>query len=80
MVNGLWLIDLSCDVLMSFKDSILALECVVNRSSSDYNSYFNDDEFSCYNNSRVQTKLFPNYGVFNNGRTYLITVSGKGAE
>ena len=80
LVNGLWLIDLSCDVLMSFKDSILALECVVNRASSDYNSYFNDSEFSCYNNSRVQTKLFPNYGVFNNGRTYLITVSGKGAE
>ena len=80
LANGLWLLDLSCDVLMSFKDSILDLECVVSRSSSSYNSYFNDDEFSCYNNDRVQTKIFPNSGVFNSGRSYLITVSGKGAE
>lgn len=76
--NNIVRINLKCDVLMSHKDEILRLSCVIGRSSSNYNAYFSDSEFSCYNNPRIQTKVFPNYNVFNQGRSYLITVSGRG--
>ena len=74
--NSIFELQLKCDVLMSHKDEILNLSCVINRSTSNYNSYFVDNELSCYNNPRIQTKVFPNKDVFNLGRSYLLTVSG----
>ena len=74
--NSIFELHLKCDVLMSHKDEILNLSCVINRSTSNYNSYFVDNELSCYNNPRIQTKVFPNKDIFNMGRSYLLTVSG----
>ena len=41
--TGFYLVRLSCDVLMSFKDSILSLRASVARNEFDYNPLINDD-------------------------------------
>ena len=40
--NDLWRIDLKCDVLMSFKDEITNIKCLVARNENNYNSLLSD--------------------------------------
>ena len=52
-------ISMSVDVLMSFKDSIRELVCVIKRQENKYNLYLNDNDISSYTYPQVQTKTFP---------------------
>lgn len=40
--NDLWRLDLKCDVLMSFKDEIKNIKCLVARNENNYNPLLND--------------------------------------
>ena len=73
--NGLVKLTLVCDVLMSFKSSLLNLKVVAERSESNYSSYLVDSAKSSYNFPMVLTRQFPNgFG----GLNYYLTVAGGG--
>lgn len=65
---------LSIDVLMTFKNDIKNLDCVIARNSNKYNSYFHDMELPAFSYKGVQTKLFSNPNVFDVNNYILITV------
>lgn len=44
VVNGIWDISFSVDVLMSYKQQILALPVIVRRQESNFNSYLSDGQ------------------------------------
>lgn len=66
--------ELTIDVLMTYKDDIKNLECVIGRNSNNYNSYFHDDNLTQFSYKAVQTKLFSNSDAFNHNNYVLITV------
>ncbi len=73
--NGFVKLTLVCDVLMSFKSSLLNLSVVAERSESNYSSYLVDSVKSSYNFPMVLTRKFPNgFG----GLNYYLTVAGGG--
>lgn len=41
--TNLWRLDMSCDVLMTYKDTILNYECYVSRNENDYNPDIEDN-------------------------------------
>lgn len=53
-------INCSIDVLMSFRSDILQLTTIINRSSSSYNLYLDDDKFKLLNYETIRTLKFPN--------------------
>lgn len=77
-IGGLFEIQCKCDVLMSFKDDIMRLECVFARQENLFNTYLNDSEFLCYNTPLIQQKAFP-YGFSEGFSGVLTVVGGSGA-
>ena len=73
--TGLWRIDCTVDVLMSFRNQILALNVIVDRASSDSDTYMSGDVW----NTTVKTKTdiinFPS-GLLDSGEYILITSGG----
>lgn len=57
----LWRINMRCDVLMSFKDEILATECFVARNENTYDPMVRDDLVSFYYDKDV-TEYIPDSG------------------
>lgn len=55
---GLWELHMHVDVLMSYKVQILAQKAIVARQQEKYNLYLDDGSFMCYQNPKIQTKLF----------------------
>lgn len=53
---GFYTIKLHCDVLMSFKNSFLNEEVVVDRSESNYNLYLPDEQIKLYGYQYYQIK------------------------
>lgn len=55
------LLQFSChvDVLMSFKDEILANKAIISRQENIWNLYLDDGSFKTYNNPLIITKAFP---------------------
>ena len=51
--------SLTSDLLMTFKDDILDLECIIARQESEYNTYLNDNRLPVLNRHDVTTLLFP---------------------
>ena len=70
--NGYWVFTCRCDVLMSFKDAILALSGTVTRSETLWNAYLNDPEYKALAYRKCVTKAFPN--EINDDNFILITV------
>lgn len=56
--SQLWNIHMHVDVLMSFKDEIAAQTAIVARQEATYNLMLDDGIFMCYQNPKIQTKLF----------------------
>lgn len=56
--HQLWELHMHVDVLMSFKEQIKAQEAVVARQENTYNLMLDDGFFMCYQNPKLQTKLF----------------------
>ena len=67
-------LKLHIDVLMTYKDKFLGLNCIVKRNENNYNAYFHDNELSQYSYKPVQTKLFSNNDVFLDNSLILTTV------
>lgn len=58
--TGMWVLYTRCDVLMSFKSDILALDGTLTRSEVRYNGYLNDSEYKAMAYRKIVTKQFPN--------------------
>ena len=74
--TGMWQINLKSDVLMSFKDSILSSEVLINKTEiTGKNSYLNGSNW--VNNCKTKTDIitFPN-GLLDDGKYILITAGG----
>lgn len=54
----LWEVHAHVDVLMSFQDEIKAQNAIVARQEATYNLMLDDGVFMCYQNPKIQTKLF----------------------
>lgn len=77
--NGLWRIDLRCDVLMSFKDEIKNIKCLVARNENSYNPLLNDNKVIIQKNVNYEvvvsseSPLFESTSVaVNNPFSYII--------
>lgn len=70
-------IHASVDVLESFKSSILALSCVIEKQEKDVlaNKYYNDGSFISQEKEFIYTKEFPD-GFLDDGEYILITAGG----
>ena len=66
-------LDLSCDVLMSFKDDILKQTAIIKKQQENWNLYIDDGSFSAQQNSRLQVKAFPNSIE---GESYVLVLAG----
>ena len=72
--NGVYNIYAKCDVLESFKNNILGIECVIERQENDFNLYFSDPEWKVYETQQIVTRDFPQ--GFDNVGTFYLTASG----
>lgn len=77
--NDLWRIDLKCDVLMSFKDEIKNIKCLVARNENKYNPLLSDKKVVVQKNVNYEvvvsseSPLFESTGVaVNNPFSYII--------
>lgn len=77
LTGGRYEIHCKVDVLMSFKDNILNLSCIVDKQSSkdNANMYLDDGSFVVQSKEFVDTINFPN-GFNDNGEFILITAGG----
>ena len=74
--TGMWQINLKSDVLMSFKDSILSSEVLINKTeTTGKNNYLSGSNW--VNNCKTKTDIitFPN-GLLDDGKYILITAGG----
>lgn len=74
VANNLYRIELEEDVLCSWWSKISNQNVVLARNENLYNTYLNDSEYNCYNQTFIQQKEFPN--GFNLEPTILLAVSG----
>lgn len=75
--NGIYEINLTVDVLMSFKQKILNLQCIIDKQQdlTNINKYYNDGSFIVSSKEFIETINFPN-GFNDNGEFILITAGG----
>ncbi len=57
--NGLWRINMHCDVLKSFSQGILDSPCIVKKSSSLFDMLMDDQDYKAYQKPHTITKAFP---------------------
>ena len=69
------LIYCECDVLMSFKDEIKNLKCILSRQENRKNLYLNDDRAKAYENSIIETIQFP-FGF--DRQAFVLAICGGG--
>ncbi len=76
----LWRINLSCDVLMSYKAGILNLDCLVARQENTYNQWINDPLYPLTNRYETYIKRLGNGGVLDtqtsDKHNFVLTVVG----
>ena len=79
--NGIYEINLTVDVLMSFKQKILTLKCIIDKQQdlSNINKYYNDGSFIVSSKQFIKTINFHN-GFNENGEFILITAGGNNNE
>ena len=74
--TGIWRIDCSVDVLMSFKTQILNLDVIVsNNSGFDNEKYFSGDSWQTLVKTKTDIINFPS-GLLDDGEYILITSGG----
>lgn len=77
MNKNLWLIDLVCDVLMTYKDKILEQTCVIGRQEHENNDYLIDDMIPSTVKTQINTYSFPETPFGIGGGEYVLTVVSK---
>ncbi len=77
-INGLWIVSMHVDVLMTYKDAIRQQNAVVARQENypNYNMYLDDGWFMSYQNPRIQTKAFSNPSPFET-QEFVLVVAGS---
>lgn len=74
--TGIWQINLKSDVLMSFKDSILASSVLINSTEeAGKNNYLSGGNWVAKVKDKTEIKTFPN-GLLDTGEFILITAGG----
>ena len=73
--NKLAVFDLECDVLMSFKDDIHGLECIIARNETEYNLMLSDSKMK-FERSVSWTYKPPWKGTLDEGDVSQLTVPG----
>ena len=76
VVNGLWTINLSVDVLMSFKQYFTNFDVILKRSQTEYNKYINDGEIVTAADNIISTVKFPQTPLNKQMYFILTTVGG----
>lgn len=74
--TGLWNLHMHVDVLMSFKDEILAQKAIVARQERKYNMYLDDGWFMSYQNPVIDTPFFSVEHPFDT-QSYILVVAGS---
>ena len=77
VVNGLWSLNLSVDVLMSFKQHFSKFDVILRRSQTVYNKYINDGEIVTAADNIISTVKFPQTPL--NKQMYFILTTVGGA-
>ena len=72
--SGFLYIYLKTDVLMTYKEKILASKQLIAQSENHFNRYLNDENYKALNYNRVQFKKFPN--GFTSNYKYILLVGG----
>lgn len=52
------ILHLELDPLMTYKDQILNLDCIIKRNTDKYNLYIEDEELQTLKKTQIQTKAF----------------------
>ena len=76
VVNGLWTLNLSVDVLMSFKQYFSNFDVILKRSQTEYNKYINDGEIITEADNIISTYKFPQTPLNKQMYFILTTVGG----
>ena len=76
VVNGLWTLNLSVDVLMSFKQYFAKFDVILKRSQTEYNKYINDGEIVTAADNIISTIKFPQPPLNKQMYFILTTVGG----
>lgn len=72
IAEGVFLVYTKLDVLMTYKAEILNSKADIERSSSNYNLYLNDDFYQAYAYPRIGCMEFPN--GFSDSYSYILNV------
>ena len=72
IAKGVFLVYTKLDVLMTYKTEILNSKADIERSSSNYNLYLNDDFYQAYSYPRIGCMEFPN--GFSDSYSYILSV------
>ncbi len=72
----LWELHCHVDVLMSYKEQIRAQTAIVARQEAEYNLMLDDGIFMCYQNPKIQTKVFSNPTPFET-QEFVLVVAGS---
>lgn len=77
LTGGRYMINCKSDVLESFKNTILGLQCIIDKQQSDIlsNMYYNDGSFISSEKEFIYNKQFPQ-GFLETGEYILITAGG----
>lgn len=73
--NNIWEVRCAVDVLQSFKEEILNNTAIIKRQENDWNLFYNDSSFRCYQNPHIVLKEFPN-GFTPDSSSYILAVAG----
>lgn len=78
--NGLWRVSCSVDVLMSFREYIYNLSCIIDKQERSYqaNEFLNDGSFVA--DSRLGIEVVPFEQGFLDEGQYLLVTLGPGGE
>lgn len=74
--NGLWLISMHVDVLMTYRTQIRSQSAIVARQENVYNMYLDDGWFMSYQKPLIQTKYLSVAAPFEN-EEYVLVIAGS---
>ncbi len=75
--NGVWILNLKCDVLMSFKDDIIQCYAIVNHTTeNNVTNYMSSDIWKTLVKDKTDIINFPS-GLLESGEYILITAGGN---
>ena len=75
--NGLWLLPMHVDVLMSYASGIRGQNAIVARQEREYNMYLDDGWFMAYQKPIIETRYLSEAAPFESS-SYVLILAGAG--